>query len=1702
MPKQYTENLFASTYRDDFADSDNYHRILFNSGRPVQARELTQMQTIIQREIERFGSNIFKEGAAVNPGGPTVTEYEFIKLNTSINNLPADPDSLVGTIMTGQVSGVQARVVQVVEAEGSDPATLYVYYIDTAAINPGETAIRMGAGEDISNGSTSLTVQTTNTISNPAVGQGLRVSNGRGDFFTQGHFVFVPEQSIIVDKYNINDVSATIGFKVNQDVVTIDDTDDLYDNQGATPNLTSPGADRYRISLELINQDDVDSDESFVFFCVIRDSQVVQQAKGTDDYNRIQDVMALRTLEESGNYIVRPFKIKFEDDDSDLTKLDLTVSPGTAYVNGYRGHVPITTTLSVNKPISTTLKENEVVAADYGNYVIFSANDGLPNINTFDEINMYNTVGGTGTILGTCRVRAIEEDGANYRAYLFDIKSNTGSPFRNVKSIGTGSGDYIDLVLENGFAALKQASSNSLLFALPNNRPQSVTDVSTQVQRRFTEVANGSGQATITLSATGETFADTNLWVVTNQTGAIETGVSITGAGTQSASISGATASATLEVYAYVNKGQAVARTKTLTETTIAKPVLTDGNGTEYISLGKADVVEVVRVTSVDSDGIDLSARFKFDDGQRDNYYEHSRLIVNNGQTSPVGDVFVRYKYFSHGAVGDFFSINSYAGQGEYKDIPSHRLADGTVVSLRDVVDFRSVKDSDGQFDNAGTGARVHELPRNTDLINLDVTYYNSVAGKVTINEQGVIEFITGEEALDAQFPATPTDSLELYKVTMNPNTLDATDVATTVLEHKRYTMSDIGQLEAKVDKLIEQTSLTMLETDAQTLFVFDSAGNIRTKSGIFVDGFRNQFFSATYDDDYAAAVDPQAGIVRPSFYEDNIRLLFDAGASTNVVKKGDNVYLNYTEVKEITQDQASGFENVNPFAVIVNEGHITLSPSSDEWKESRQAADKIVDGGVELDRSQALLWNNWQWNWQGMDPAELQPGDVVSQASTTRSGTAWWGAGATFTTNTRTVDRVVSNETIREVVGNRIIDVALIPWMRSRKIFFKAEGLKPNTRHFPFFDGRNVSDWVREETFTRFSDTTEDYGNRYRTISQHPENSTTLISDGNGVIEGSFFIPNSTQSNGGKRWRFRSGSREFTVLDISKFDPETSLSRASETYFAQGTLETWQQTVRSTRHITIAGTSSSSTSWRVARRDPLAQSFYVEDPEGIFVTKARVYFQSKDTVVPVRMEIRPMVNGQPSSTDIVPGGVKVLSPAQVNVVPTQSIASVIATPTDFEFDEPVFLSPETEYCIVLLAESIEYNVYVSETDRFILGSTEKRITKQPSMGSLFKSQNGSTWEPAQKFDMTFQLFRANFTASEGEVILNNANVPTFNLDANAFSVEQDSDAVYVSQYGHGMNVGDEVIISGFDSATSYGGMLGSSILGSRTVNWADGTGYIFSADSAASESLVFGDGSQEANQNMMFDLVRPSVEFMLPASCSIAVRGKFTSGRSHAGLETRFVKDTEYTNLAMNRNNLMSNPRMVANLANETLNMGGEKSMTISLPIATGSNSVSPVVDLQRASAIMVHNMIDRQDSAATIGFNNPINYVDETKASGGSALSKHITTPTTLAQDAVGLNILMAAHRPPAAEIKMYYRVADDGQNLSDVDWIQIAAESEIPADQNPAIYREYRYLAGGQGGDLDPFTQFQVKIVFNSTNTSQVPILRDLRVIALAV
>ena len=163
---------------------------------------------------------------------------------------------------------------------------------------------------------------------------------------------------------------------------------------------------------------------------------------------------------------------------------------------------------------------------------------------------------------------------------------------------------------------------------------------------------------------------------------------------------------------------------------------------------------------------------------------------------------------------------------------------------------------------------------------------------------------------------------------------------------------------------------------------------------------------------------------------------------------------------------------------------------------------------------------------------------------------------------------------------------------------------------------------------------------------------------------------------------------------------------------------------------------------------DPLAQSFIVEEEGGMFLSGVDIFFNTKDTNIPISMQIRTMENGYPTKT--------ILPFSDVTITPdTIEISESAAVPTRFTFKAPVYIKSSVEYCFVLLSDSNEYQVWISRMGDVDVSGT-RTISEQPYAGVLFKSQNASTWTADQYEDLKFTVYRANFTQSTGTVALNN----------------------------------------------------------------------------------------------------------------------------------------------------------------------------------------------------------------------------------------------------------------------------------------------------------------------------------------------------------
>ena len=1751
------ENTFSSTYKDDFSEGDNYQRILFNSGRALQARELTQMQTIIQKQMERFGRNIFREGSVVIPGGlVTDNEIQYVRLQGT-------PTLYVGDILTESGTGIKARVVDFIAQDGSDPATVYVDYIDGETAGGGSTPIVFSASGTLNNGNESGSggtgSVTVNAVTDPVsvTGKGFKIAVNDGAYFIRGLFVQTQAQSKIISKYS-NTPTTNVGFLITEDIVTVDDTNALYDNQNVLPNETAPGADRYRITLTLAAQSEsiIDSDTNFIITNRLING-VVQREIDENTYSIIGKELATRTFEESGNYTVKSFVPKFKAKDADEFTLD--VSSGTAYVYGYRVSRPQNTLIDVNRSQTTTgALSDENIAANYGHYINVNNIKGVPNLSTYETWNLYDdsglTIGGSGSALGTARIRSVVKDGANYRYHLFDVNMTDDNNFRNVKSIGQDSANRADLILENNNAVIKEANNNNVFFALPRIRPNKSNGVDVSnltVQKRFNIPSTAGGQIQLTRGVelgNTEDGANALSWIIAtdsaNPTGTILNKTPTIDTTANTVTYTGLAPSTQHEILGYIARGSdAGHKTKTLEtdgdDTFLAAAIESDGAGLRFFTLTNHDIYSFDSIG--DASGNSIASRFITDNGQRDNFYDRGRVILRSGQSIPTSTR-VYYKYFSHGPSGDFFSVNSYAGQGiEYEDYPTYRLRNGAEVELRNVLDFRSKKDASGDF--TGSGAYVHSLPSNTDIITADVDYYLSRKDVLVATSEGALNYIEGTPATNPKKPDIPSNAMELANFTLNPYTDDVSDLNATIVNNRRYTMEDIGGIVDRINNLEEVVSLNLLELETSTLEVLDANGNNRFKNGFFADNFKDFVFSDIFSEQYSAGLDIDENAIMPLGAQNNVRLRYDSSnaGTSNTIQKGDLLFLNYSEENEIDQNVATETENVNPFDIILYNGTLTLSPQRDEWREltvvGSQAANRASFRNDEAARRRLIesLVRPSEFITAadlGAENLTIGVGDVIDDFNfTTSSRSRTVGEQVDFIPGILTRDRrgvrvrrVTTTRTVRGIFGSIIVDLSLLPFIRSRKVFFRAEGLAPKREHFLYFDRTPIKDFVRTEDFFRFSDSAalNDFTDgQYLEATEHPQGkSLQLVTSTTGVIEGSFFIPNNDAL------KFDVGDRRVAIMDIDQtaanYNETASSSSASANYSALGI-------DASVINLTFASSTTTETTQNFPiPREPIAQSFQVQNVDGAFITSIEVFFATSPNSInpagdndtndntPITLEIRPVESGVPSQNTIVPGAVKTLIPSEVSVTPLTenvTISDIRNNPTKFEFDAPVYLQGNTEYAFVLIANTQNYNVYVSKIGDYIINDTSQRVRKQPSLGSFFMSQNAITWTPDQFRDMMFKVNRANF-ASSGTAVFENRSVPTVNPGINPISTTSGDSDIVILLPNSGFVKNDKVLISGLDSATRYGGILGSTIMGEQTVKKVDGKSFQITVDSAATETSLVGGASVETERNVLMDEMLLNLNSFLPADTTTLSTSAELIG--HVSLVTaNNVTNNAYTELSSTNVTpyeltRFESPRVIASSRIEDIEAftGGRKSAKFTSTLTSSDNYISPVIDLQTLSVSTVNNLIDNQtaDSATAaepnVTFNNPIDFVADSAANSGSSLSKHLTIPINLGEPAVGLKVLLAANRPTNSFIDLYYRTLPAGSDtdIETVKFILATEDTSIQTDDNRSIFRQYEYTIGGTEGTLTPFSTFQLKIVFRSQNSSRVPRIKDLRAIAL--
>ena len=462
-------NLNAAPYFDDFNADNNYHRILFRPGFAVQARELTQLQSALQHQIEAHGSHIFREGAMVVPGQGTTQSYYSLKLASTFNGEQVDPANYYNvdspTTITGATTGVTAKVIGFKAATTTDQPLLYVSYeragsdFTTTVFADGEnitanTAVTHSTqayAADVAS-VTTYTSQYTETngataaqlssAAGPASRTGLAYRIESGIFYIRGFFVNNVAETLVLNNYG-PDYTGTVGFAVTETIVTPESVSSLLDNSTGSSNFAAKGAHRLSISVALSVIPPTTDTTNFISLVDIKNgkSSIIGR---TSQYAQLADEFARRTNDESGSYTVRPFEFRLQEsvdvsvgtqnligkyalgattDDGNTASSDLLaliVSPGKAYIKGYELEKTQSTIKDINKARKFETINASISTFDAGNYSLITNVFGTPDITSitgestaFKTIQFYdaaNTTRGAanGNLIGVGRARAIE----------------------------------------------------------------------------------------------------------------------------------------------------------------------------------------------------------------------------------------------------------------------------------------------------------------------------------------------------------------------------------------------------------------------------------------------------------------------------------------------------------------------------------------------------------------------------------------------------------------------------------------------------------------------------------------------------------------------------------------------------------------------------------------------------------------------------------------------------------------------------------------------------------------------------------------------------------------------------------------------------------------------------------------------------------------------------------------------------------------------------------------------------------------------------------------------------------------------------------------------------------------------------------------------------------------------------------------------
>jgi hypothetical protein len=1104
------------------------------------------------------------------------------------------------------------------------------------------------------------------------------------------------------------------------------------------------------------------------------------------------------------------------------------------------------------------------------------------------------------------------------------------------------------------------------------------------------------------------------------------------------------------------------------------------------------------------SNVIDVTDSYVLDTGQRSSLIGVSSIVRRKSAPIPADDrkLLVIFDHFS----GSYSQGPITAYTYQYTSSTVNPTFTKSTVSqgrepvdayLTDCIDFRPTLISSYDGNPFNTLSRLphsstFSLPEPNTPIKLGSLNYNLPRiDSLYLNRYGEFKVMKGVSSESTIAPPVIKGSMKIADIYYPPETNSTTykDIQISKVANQRYTMSDIRKLDNRIDTLEYYVSLNQLEANAANMDIRDQFGFDRFKSGFVVDNFRGHSVGDTIHPDYSCAIDKKNNTLRPKGNIESANLTISGLVPSGLKMTGDILSLHYETSTLISQGIGTQSINVNPFNIISWVGDMKLSPETDTWIDSITSPEIILerDGNYETLKSEnniGTIWESWKELWVGEETLDSKTAWWSRRWSEVNPDNGWMMSGhhvkSIFSTTTRMAKEGVKTELIesfeKKLVGTKVINSSIIPYMRKNDIKVDIVGMKGNTKFYPFFDGISVIDSMSKKQ------TTDPTSPPLIPITPATED-TELKTDPKGSWSGYFTVPNGAK-------KFTTGKKILRFTDSSTNAYDASVETAAESpYEASGTLNTEESTFLSIRNGEIVKSTVNEEKDVIslreseivdAYRDPLAQTFEVKKDGGTFLTSIDLFFDTKDNMgLPVTVMIRSVDNGYPAKI-ILPFSKVSLDPSDVNV------SKFGETPTTFTFDGPVYLKDKGEYCIVIESASNKYTCFVSEIGEKDLISTSV-VTDQPHLGSFFMSQNSSTWTAEQMMDLKFTLKCADFqTTTEDTITLKSDLLKLESEKASSTDLEElvklgdnplrlitrsISPVIRVYHPNHGYTIGDQVTVSGVSL---------SSINATYPVNKIETDYYsiIGSGITLADlplESSNFGGSDITVGKRLPCDIIHPIVSVLDFDETNITTR--------LSSLEVQLNSDIVLDSRKYISYNGSSNPELLVSMS-------------------TSNSNISPILDTARMGLLAISNRVNSISEADDIV--DTLNYRDSKSSEGDSNSSVYLTKQINLNNPAESISVFIDASIPTFdAGIEVYYKtqISTSGQTqFDDLNWVPFnvngSSDSGLPSGGG-FDFIEYEYSVG----DLNLFNTFAIKIVMKSSNPSRPPLIKNFRAIALA-